>query len=68
MRAGSGGIRVGTMPPSAARQAVRAIADGTGLTEEAVWMTAATMAVVGTVHTVARVVDLVLDLSAELAK
>jgi methenyltetrahydromethanopterin cyclohydrolase len=56
------------MPPSAARQAVRAIADGTGLSEEAVVWTAATMAVVGTVHTVARVVDLVLDLSAELLK
>jgi hypothetical protein len=53
---------------SATRQVVRAVADGTGLSEEAVWWTAVTLAVVATVHTVARTVDLVLDLSAELSK
>ena len=54
-------------PPSRTRQVVRAIADGTGLTVEEVWIKAGVTVVVVTVLGVLRTVELVLDLVADIS-
>ena len=53
--------------PSRTRQIVRAVADGTGLTEEEVWTKAGVTVVVVTVLGVLRTVELVLDLVADIS-
>jgi hypothetical protein len=53
--------------PSRTRQVVRAVADGTGLTEEEVWTKAGVTVVVVTVLGVLRTVELVLDLVADIS-
>jgi hypothetical protein len=57
-----------SLPRGTTHQIVRAVADGTGLTEEGVWWAAATTAVVATAYTISRTVDLVLDLSDDMFK
>ena len=55
-------------PTSRTHQIVRAVADGTGLTEEEVWLKAGSMVLVAVVLGVLRTVELVMDLSADLAR
>ncbi len=55
-------------PASRTHQIVRAVADGTGLTEEEVWFRAGTTVVVATVLGVLRTVELVMDLTADIAR
>ena len=55
-------------PPSRTHQIVRAVADGTGLTEEEVWVKAGTTVLVTTVLGFLHTVEIVMDISADLAK
>ncbi len=54
--------------PSGTHQIVRAVADGTGLSEEEVWMRAAVIALVTTLVGFFRAVEFVTDLSTDLIR
>jgi hypothetical protein len=55
-------------PTSRTRQIVRAVADGTGLTEEEVWLRVGSTVLVGVVLGVLHAVELVMDLTADIAR
>ncbi|QWZ08318.1 hypothetical protein KRR39_23930 [Nocardioides panacis] len=55
-------------PTSRTHQIVRAVADGTGLTEEEVWLRVGSTVLVAVVLGVLHTVELVMDLTADLAR